>query len=614
MTRQAHWIRGNKQERIPPRMVAFDTESKSYRSGDVETQTWRVGCAIRWRTDLKSSDHAEARVFDTPESFWSWMSDYCHKGTRTVVWCHNLSHDVRISQAFTILPSLGFTLEWCNLDESVSSMTWRSDHGTLVMADTWTWLPIPLSNIAPMAGLVKFGMPNGRADDGTWSIYCMRDVQIVYRVVSVLVSYIKDEHLGNWQPTGAGMAYATWRHRFMGTRVLVHDDESALYAERSAMYSGRAEAWKHGKYSGPVWTEVDLRNAYVTIGAEYELPRKLHMHTRSIGLQQYHRLASQYRVLCRISVHTSTPSLPYRMDGKTLWPVGQFDGWYWDAEVDCALRYGAQIKIHETYCYVRAPVLQEWARWILGIVQDKDSDVPPIVRTWLKHCSRALIGRLSLRTKSWELFGDNPDGMTGITTMIDHDSGTTRRMMHVGDQTFVESDPAESENSVPMITGYIMSVCRVWLWDAMNTAGLENIAHVDTDSMLVNEAGLARLQGDPAARYASHWAAKGSWRTIDVRGPRHYYRGHERVISGIPRRAVQVAPGRFEGERWASMATDLEGRGDGVVTTWHDHWTEHDIDPRRQDRPGVDGETDAYAVGLAGSSNMSDSASLAAGA
>ena len=603
--RQAHWIRGNKQERMPSRMVAFDTESRSERHGDVETQTWRIGCAIHWRTDLKTGRHPQARVFTNPLDLWQWVSDFCHVGTRTVVWAHNLSHDIRISQALTILPSLGYKLEWCNLAESVSSVTWRSDHGTIVMADTWTWLPVPLATIAPMTGLVKFEMPGGKASEETWNAYCMRDTQIVYRAVCALVDFIQAEHLGNWQPTGAGMAYATWRHRFMRDTVLVHDDSDALSAERSAMYTGRAEAWKHGKFQGPVWTEVDMRNAYVTIGAECELPRKLHMHCGSIGLGQYRRLADKYCVLVRADIRTDVPSLPYRQGGKTLWPVGEFSGWYWDTEIECAQRYGAQVKIREVYCYVKAPVLRDWAEWILGIIQDKTSNVNPIVRTWLKHCSRALIGRLALRTKSWELWASNPEQITGITHVILPDSKTARRLMHVGDQTLIETDPAESENSVPMITGWIMAECRVRLWDAMNAAGLDEIAHVDTDSLLVSAMGLGKLMSAYGPACERTWAIKGSWATIDVRGPRHYYRGHQRVISGIPRKATQVAPGRFEGEQWASMATDLEARGDGVVTTWAETWRERNIDPRRGDAPGVYGDTVAYVAGVSSESSMS---------
>jgi hypothetical protein len=203
--------------------------------------------------------------------------------------------------------------------------------------------------------------------------------------------------------------------------------------------------------------------------------------------------------------------------------------------------------------------------------------------------------------------------MTGITQLVNVDTGTTTRLMHVGDQTLIETDVTESEHSVPIITGWIMAECRVRLWDAMNAAGLRHLAHVDTDSLVVDAEGLAALERAAGASWAARWAIKGSWRTIDVRGPRHYYRGPERVIAGIPRKAEQDRAGVFHGERWASMATDLEARGDGVVTTWAETWTARNSDPRRMDAPGIEGETVAYSVGFSGSSSMSDAARLAAG-
>src|SRR5215472_3534235 len=103
-TRAAHWIRLNHQCRIPIRFIVFDTESQSRHSGLTETQTWRLGAGIRWRTDLKSGIREESSVFTTPQQLWQWVSDYCRKGQRTVIWAHNLAYDVRISDALEILP------------------------------------------------------------------------------------------------------------------------------------------------------------------------------------------------------------------------------------------------------------------------------------------------------------------------------------------------------------------------------------------------------------------------------------------------------------------------------------------------------------------------------
>ena len=612
--RNPHWVKGNRQERIPARMVALDTESRSRRTGNAETQTWRTGCAIRWRNDLRTGDHAEGAVFNSALEMWQWIADFCHAETRTVVWAHNLSHDVRISSAMTILPTLGFRLEWCNLDRNISAMTWRSDRGTLIMADTFTWVNISAAAMAPSVGLVKFAMPKDSVNEETWNAYCMRDAQIVYRVASELVKFIRSEHLGNWQPTGAGMAYATWRHRFMGTRVLVHNDNGALEAERKAMHTGRAEAWRHGEMWGEVWTEVDMKNAYLAIARECELPRKLMFRSGAINIYQYRRLCERYRVLARCGVTTDQPSVPYHDGRRTLWPVGQFESWLWDTEIDCALEYGATVKFREVYVYACDPVLKEWAEWITTALYASDDSVPPIVKTWLKHSSRALIGRLSLRTRSWELYGANPAGETRITKITDAETGQTRRLMHVGDQTWIETDPEESHDSVPMITGWIMAECRVRLWRAMNAAGLGHIAHVDTDSLLVDAAGLAALTAALSGSLAPAWQVKGAWRRLAVHGPRHYYRGRERVISGVPVKAEETEPGKFAGEKWASFALDMTAFGDGVVTTWHDTWTAKRSDPRRRDATGVAGRTEAYEVGVSSSPNRSPSDSDGVGA
>lgn len=613
MTRAAHWIKPNHQERIPARMVAFDTESRSSRCGEMETQEWRIGCAIRWRTDLKTGDHAEPAMFSDEREMWEWISDFCKAGTRTVVWAHNLSHDARIASVFTILPEFGFELEWFNLDRNVSAMTWRSDHGTIVFADTYTWLPLPLDAIAVHEGIKKLDIPKGDADEWTWNSYCMRDAEIVYRAVSQLVSYIRAQRLGNWQPTGAGMAYAMWRHRFLGHKILVHDNDGALVAERSAMHTGRAEAWRHGRPGGGIWTEVDLKNAYVTIGANHELPRKLRFSTKQISLGQYRRLSDTNRVLCLCHVRTTVPSVPCRQEGRTLWPVGEFLSWLWDTEVDCAIRYGAEVSIRQSYVYARDFILRDWAEWVLSVCRDNGEDISPVVRTWVKHCSRALIGRLSLKTRNWEEFGENPEHYTGITYMTDLESGDTRRLMHVGDKTLIENQAEESHDSVPMITGWIMAHCRVMLWDAMNTAGLGNVAHVDTDSLIVNAAGLANLREGYAEYWDEMWAVKGSWRSLEITGPRCYYRGRQRVMAGIPGKAERVSDGLFQGERWASLASDLGARGDGVVTTWAQTWEQARTDPRRRDAPGAGGYTEAYTAGFGSSSKMSSDPMAAEG-
>lgn len=591
--RAPHWIKPNHQCRIPKRWVAFDTEARFSRDIDIEVQQWRLGTAIRWRTDLKTGDHAERESFDNPTSMWTWITDYCRKETRTFAFAHNLGYDVRISGALDILPALGWELEWSNLDRSVSSMTWRSERGTLVLADMYTWLPVPLSSVGGMVGVGKLSMPGDGASLETWRTYCMNDTDIVYRAMSEIKDYVQTEGLGNFQPTGAGMAYSTWRHKHLEHQILVHDDVDVLAAERAAMHTGRAEAWRHGEILGERWTELDLKNAYVTIARDYELPTRLRFKTGSLSMEQYTKLCDMYRVLCKVRVTTDLPVVPCQHEGRTIWPVGTFTTWLWDCEIDALLSEGQSVRIIQGITYTREFILREWAQWVLGLIDKGNDGVSPVIKTWAKHSGRALIGRISLRTPRWDYWGGNPNGNTGISYLHSGSTDRTQRLLHIGSKTFIETERIEGRDSLPQVTSWIMAQCRVRLWTAMRTAGLESLAHVDTDSLILSKRGLQRLRERLPEADLELWATKGSWATMEVYGPRTYRVGRTRRISGVPVRAEETPDGRFAGEKWTGVAGDIERGNAQAVTVVPWVWTLTRRDPRRVDSPGVPTYTDA---------------------
>lgn len=476
-------------------------------------------------------------------------------------------------------------------------MTWRSDRGTLVLADTFTWVPTSLDELGTMVGTPKLQMPEDSAPQEEWETYCLQDVEVVYQVVRQLVEFIHSEDLGNWQPTGAGMSYSVWRHKFMTHKVLVHDDETALSAERAAMHTGRAEAWRHGTPEEGPWYEADLRQAYTRIAAEYELPTKLKWHQGVLSQHQYKRLRGQYSVLARVEVRTRVPSVPCNAGGREIWAIGTFTSWLWDPEIDVALATADSVRITDSYIYTKHPILREWAQWVLEVSSGNAGTTPQVVRKWVKHSGRTLIGRISLRTSNWDTWGSNPDGESGISYQVDAESNTVSRMMHVGDTTFIESSRSEGSDSLPQVTGYIMSACRVQLWHAMCAAGLDGIAHVDTDSLLVDESALGRLRAWLGGDFERLWTVKAEYASVTVYGPRNYRGDSVRKTSGVPRGAVETAPNVFVGEKWTSMAGDMSaGRTDSVTVDVHE-WRLNVEDPRRADAPGGRTRTAPVVVG-----------------
>lgn len=594
--RTNHWIKRNHQCRIPKRWVAFDTESHTVKGEGEQIQSWATGCAIFWRRGIKRGDDRQDFTFETPEDMWKEVAKFCRPGTRTVAIAHNLGHDVRISRVLEILPTLGFELEWCNLDRNVSTMSWKSANGTLLLCDLFTWLPIPLSKVANLVGSRKLDTPASTASRAVWNRYCMRDAEIVYEAKSALLDFIQVEQLGNWQPTGAGMAYATWRHRFMSHKVLVHNNPEVIRAERAAMHTGRAEAWRHGLLTHDMWHEIDLRTAYTKIAAECDLPTKYKFSSGPITQKQYEQLSTVYRVNCLVDVSTDVPVAPTYHDGRTMWPIGEFRTWLWDVEVNELYAQGASVKILRADAYTKEPILRDWANWVLSVQDSTAIGVSDVVKAYAKHSGRALIGRLSLRAPKWEPYGTNPMGEVGLSYEVEHATGNVRRMMHVGSATFVETARVEGRDSLPQVTGWIMAECRIRLWWGMLAAGLDNIAHVDTDSVLCNTRGLQGLQECYGPAFASMWQRKGSWPALDVYGPRNLRTGRQRKIAGIPLKATETSTDTFTGEQWHSLASDMAKGRAGLVTITQGTWTAKRLDPRRLDAPGA--ETRTVAVRL----------------
>lgn len=579
--RPAHWIRPNHAERIPHRWIVADTEAVSSMRGGDEVQALRCVDAVRWRDDLDTGDHEEWHSGESAEGFWGWVAAYCKRGARTVLWFHNASYDLRTLDCFRLLPELGFELEWCNLDRDVSVVTWRSDHGTLVICDTWTWLPKPLSEIGGMVGIGKPGLPDHDDSLSAWHTRCRADVSITAAAVRELLQFVRAEHLGNWQPSGAGMGYAAWRHRFLGHKILVHNDAPAIAAEREAMHAGRAEAWWHGPAAGGPFTEWDMHMSYCRIAAECDVPVKLFAHDPNPTPAVHKWAMRTWTVLARVEVTTDVPVVPARVGDRTLWPVGTFETTLWQPELELITRTGGTYKVLEQWRYNMAPALRQWATWSMDTLAVADSPVTPVQRAWVKHQSRALIGRLGLRNATWTEWGGNPFGWLGITGLVDGETGEQQRMMHVGGKTFVETGRREGRNSLPQITGYIMAVARVRLHDACSAAGVANVVHVDTDSLICNRHGSVALSAAIAAGLPGGWRAKEKWHKIDVTGPRHYRSSGRRCIPGVPVAATETDPGVFRGEVWESLATSLQRSEGDTVNILTRTWRPKRFDGRR---------------------------------
>lgn len=551
----AHWIKPIQSVTMPTRHIFLDTEAcRTETDPGTETQSFRLASAYMTDTDRPPDDY-EPEHFKSQLDLWYWVTMHCRVSKRTILWCHNLSYDVRISGALTMLPQLGWTFDLMRVDDDLGwAELRRGDGAVLMMCDLFTFLPMSLERIGGMLSIPKPQLPDDDDTDDVWFKRCDADVFILANAVMHILSWSTDCDIAPFRRTGASAGFAAFKHRFLRHRILAHDDADKRKAERFAAYCGRCEPWSIGSVRDVY--EWDFSHAYAGICRDFLVP------TRPAREWETDKPTAN---LIYADVHVPSdclPVLPYRadVDMPICWPTGKFSGWWWDAELHTAELYGTHVTRRKVHSYIREPALQEWAHWVIAQI---DSNPSPVIAAMCKQWARTTVGRFGLRYPVWQAAEqvDGVDLYAGWWLDGDGDEGS-RRMMRVVDRMYIADRMVEGHDSCPQIMSYVMMQTRLRLLDAMANAGLENVHYMDTDGLLVNKTGHNRLRH----LHIRDLRYKAYYKNVDVIGTKQIILDETPRVAGLPARArKRNKDGSYDIELWERFRGALEtGRIDTV--------------------------------------------------
>lgn len=568
MHRFPHLLAPLVSDKMPRSHVVIDCEARFHRRGDVLEQRWLLGAAGRLiyqsPEQLTSPD---IETFDSPADLWRYVLANTRKGSRTVVWAHNLAYDLRISRGLIELPAAGLPLRSIVVERRSAFAAFRGDRRSVTCFDLLSFIPAGLGAIAADLGSAQLGVAHRSASPDELRERCRSDVDITRQAVQQVLEMVHRERMGPLRQTGAGQAHAQWRRRFLTHRPLIHANERATEAERRAMWTGRCEAWRWGAISPGPSFEYDLTLAYPHIAAECELPLRLVGATGPLSPAQLDRNLRRYSVLAEVEVTTDRELVPAAYGELIHWPIGTFETTLWEPELRLLAEYGARVSVRRTWLYTRGPVLQAAATWLLSELVGVSGVASRLQRRALKHFARALVGRCALRYRSWEPYCQLPDDDLRLGVDENLATGERRDCLQVGRDVFTLSELVEAETSTPQLTGWVMSEARYRLWHLTTIAGADHVLYMDTDSLIVDAAGARELERAMKAGLAYTLAHKATHSRLRIAGPRNLLMGEGRRIAGVPLKATAMADGSLRGEVWHSLRQSLErGAGDSVST------------------------------------------------
>lgn len=588
-----HYLKPLTSTSTPKRLLWLACRGHSSRKRDHFEQHFDAAALGRTYWTARTKTRRDTLdTFDDPATLWRAVAEWCPVGRRVVLFTYDLAEQMRLAAMLSHLPAMGWTLDKIVLERNAAWCLLRNGKRSLMCCDLRSWCPVSFAKIAVdvnRGAYVPQEHPAGSSfadDTAAYKAVVIRDATLQ------ILNWIEGENLGQFRPTGSGQSFTAYRRRFLHTPLLVHDDMARLVAERQAMHTGRAEAWRVGSLRASPYVEYDLHAAYATIGRDCEVPIRARGELRKPSIARALKATDSYAVLADITVDTNVECLPYRVNDRTMWPVGKFRTCVWDAELSLALDYCNSVTVNHAWLYQRGPALRDFCTYVLDGLDGQTQVYGLVPQRVLKHWSRCLVGRLGLRYRAWHRFGPQVPPDVRLVTYLDLDEGTSTDMLLAGSQRLLLGDLTEARESLPQVPGWIMSKCRAVLWEAMCSAG-KQLVYVDTDSVIFQAP-----PNQPPSFEASHgaakltWTRKGSYPSMTIYGPRCLDVGADRRFAGIPLSAERTKTLEFDGEVMRSVKASMRnGELDCVVSMPRTfHVVPQDL--RRQHNP--DGSTSPY--------------------
>lgn len=558
-----HWIKPTRTAKWPSHYLYLDTEAAREPDGTGERQTFLLAVLAKDTWQQRAGRWAPRRWAEHTDlgMLWDDIDQACPYAHQTVLLAHYTGYDYVISDAPRQLTARGWTLEKEALDREFRFAVWRQGRRSLVIIDLWSFVPKALAEVGKLIGLPKGKLPRPNAPVAEQLAYCRRDVEILATAWRELVDWIGGGGWGGFARTGASLAWNVWRHSFWQHKVLARLPDEIQAAAREAAWSGRREAWRWGDLGPARWQDWDLETAYARLGFFYDVPVGPVGTHRALPVERCREMARHRAVLAVVEVRTSAPTVPCKVAGGIVWPVGHFGTTLWWEEVELAIEAGATVKVKRCWSFQRAPALRGFMAWCMTYTTAAAPDTTPLRATVAKHLSRALVGRCGLRYPEWSKAGPSLGQGLGSWQVYDQTAGTWQTWRDNGRQTDISTGKTEGLDACPQVMSYVMAQLRCHLAHAMLIAGVDHLAHVDTDGLLVDTDGGRRL----AKLREWGWRPKGPARPLEVIASGSYVFGELTKLPGIRRGAQRVGPLTWEAEEWSRAASVLSSSDPAAV-------------------------------------------------
>jgi DNA polymerase elongation subunit (family B) len=515
--------------------------------------TLRLGWAVYWRrASDKHLEREDWQYFTTKAEFWNWVDSHVYAHTKTVIVAHNIVYDFMVCDGLHELAARGYTAENIITGEGIQLYTFHRKSTTLQFLDSMNIFSSSLAKLGQDIGIPKIECNPLTATDEQLIPYCKQDVNVLLQAFKQYLTFLRREDMGAFAVTRAGQAFNCYRHRFMRHDIMIHTRPDVIELERTAYFGGRVQCNYIGKSADGPFYQLDVNAMYPYVMRHNPYPVLVHGPARHNSLKALENILSKYLAIARVTLETDEPAYPVRRNGLLLFPTGRFTTTLTTPELQYAQRKGHIVSVGDVTIYNHAYIFTEFVESLYQIRLRYKRQGNDTYSMFCKLFLNSLYGKFGQRSPEWETVGTAPLDMVDYRTVYDM-KGNQWKEKTFGGLIQRSENTMNAWNAFVAVAAHVTAYARVLLYELCMFAGWENVYYTDTDAMIVNATGYARLAEWIDTDKLGYLKLERQGHTIDIRAAKDYTFGGVDKRKGIPHKAKLVGPDAWEVEVWPSL-------------------------------------------------------------
>jgi len=554
IARKCHCLKREKTLAMPRHLVFFDTETTQTKLPDGSIrQDFRLGWALYWQRKYgRHRSNLEWLYFTDVKDFWQFVFRHTHRKQKLWVIARNIVFDFTVCNGWNYLNSAGFKLKFFHNVGVTTILSVRSKQGSIIFVDSLNWFRESLAETGERIGLAKLKVDFDTVTEKDLKTYCHRDVEIEYLNFKQFIDFLESRQISRLCYTIASTAMAAYLFGHYKTKIWIHNNAEAIALERESFKGGRCECFFIGELENENYYVLDVNSLYPFVMSRDMYPVKYRQSLPEMSLSLLGTSLRKSSVICEVLIDTDEPAYAVKRK-RLMFPVGRFWSVLTTPELKYALAAGHIVKVGRCVIYEQGDIFSSYVRHFYQLRIKYKADEVRQYEQFCKYLMNSLYGKFGQKAVDWRKVGTCQGEPDRIEDCYDSVKQRHYQIRYLLGEIFEQTGYSESFNSFPAIAAHVTAFGRMYLYDLMKQAGSGNYFYCDTDSLLVNEAGLCRLQHKINAVRLGSLKIEKQGRKMSIRGLKDYTFAGKNVTKGLRKNALQISPNVYEQDLWPSF-------------------------------------------------------------